>query len=226
MSSSSTRAQLVTRALSLAGRGVELQSEANDWLNDMLRDWALDFKFPSLRKVGVSLTLSAGNSTLDLPSDFGAGMEKQGLLLGDEATPLGEKDFQEFTTLGGFPSSSAGSGRPVFYMVDKNAKKFIFNCVADRAYAVKATYYACPDRIPNTAAGDLQSVWPDNDNIVVQGLIERIYQFTNDAREAGQANKVYHPQSGMFTVWKRQLATMGGTSRVQLSPERFKRVRF
>lgn len=230
MSSSSTRAYIVTRALTLAGRGVELQSEANAWLNDMLKDWALDFKFPSLRKVLVPSTLNMGSQNAPLPADFGAGFDKQGILFGVENLPMSEKTYEEFAFLKGFPQSGTTTGRPQFFMVDRNGGNIIFNSTADQAYPFQQTYFQLPASMPTDSSGDLLHPWPDNDNITIQGLIERIYQYTGDPRELQQWQKVYGPggdeREGMFTKWKRELFTMGGTSRVMPSPERFKFVRF
>jgi hypothetical protein len=218
MSSTSTRYELVIRALQLAGRGVELRSSVEQWLNDILKSWALEYKWPALRKVGSSQTLSAGTSTVSLPSDMGSGMES--LTFGDEKVPLDEYSMDEFVIRGGFPSSGASSGRPSFYTVDREAGLFRFNVAADQNYSFTPIYFKVPDAIAQTSSGDNQTVWVDDDNLVVQGLIQMIYQYTGDQREFAQEQKV----NAMKATLKRGLVPMsGGPARMQLSRVRFKR---
>lgn len=226
MPSSANRYQIVTRALNLSGRGNELRAQANDWLNEMLRDWALDFQYPQLRVVGVAGTLPTGSSTATLPTDFGISFAKQGILFGVEKIPLDEKEYEEFVSLWGFPGSTTSPGRPRFYMVDRNGGNIVFNSVADQSYPFLMTYYKVPADIPTDATGDGQQVWVSSDNVVTQGLIERIYQFTLDEREQTQHQKVYHPEEGLLSKWQRQVAKMGGQNRLQLSPARFRTVRW
>lgn len=226
MPSSASRSQIVTRALSIAGRGAELRASASDWLNEMLRDWSLDFRYPSLRKVGSPLTLPIGSNTVALPADFGAGMEKQGMLFGQENTRLNEKTPEEFSYLGGFPPSGTSNGRPMYYMVDRNAWVFRFNSAADQAYPFIPIYFQVSTDIDTSAAGDNTKVWVENDRLVTQGLVEMIYQFTGDEREEAQHQKVYNPQQGLLAKWQRQVASMGGQNRIMPSPERFKIIRY
>jgi hypothetical protein len=192
----------------------------------MLRDWALDFQYPQLRAVGVSNTLATGVSTAPLPTDFGISFAKQGILFGVEKTPLDEKEYEEFTSLWGFPSSTDSPGRPRFYMVDRNAGNIIFNTIADQAYPFTMTYYRLPADLPTDASGDGNQLWPNNDNVITQGLIEKIYQYTLDEREGAQHQKVYAPEEGLLAKWQRKVASMGGQPRLQLSPARFRSIRW
>lgn len=226
MASASTRSQIVNRALILSGRGVELTSSANEWLNDMLRSWALDFRYPSLRKTGAALTLPIGSSTVSLPADFGAGMEKQGMIFSSSNIPMDEKSYEEFAMLRGIQVGNIVTGQPSFYMVDKVASNFVFNSVADQAYGFIPTYFRAPDTIPTDSSGDNTKVWVDNDELVVEGLIHKIYQYKEDVREQSQFNKLYNPLEGLLSKWQKQVGTMGGTSRVLPSPSRFRLVRF
>lgn len=226
MASASTRSQLVTRALTMAGRGVELTSLANELLNDMLRSWALDFRYPSLRKIGSPLTLALGQSTVALPSDFGAGMEKQGMIIGQSNQPIDEKTYEEFAALRGLQNGTITTGRPSMYMVDKVGENFLFNSTADQAYALTPTYFYVPANLPTDASGDNQKVWVDNDEIVVEGLIHKIFQFKEDVREEVQFNKLYHPVQGLLMKWQKQVGVIGGTGRIMPSPSKFKTIRF
>lgn len=222
MPSTSSRGQIVTDALSLAGRSQELKQSCNQWLNYFLRDVGLTFRFPELRKVGSPQTLAIGQSTAALPADFGAGMEKLGMIFGPDNKPLSEMSYEEFANTNGFPVGGAGSGRPYLYIVDLNARVFRFNGVADQAYLFTPTYFTQPPLLDVATSQDSQSVWLDNDMIAVQGLIWMIYQFTDDPREEAQEARV----DRMLKKWQRETVKMGGTSRVLLSPARFKTIKF
>lgn len=218
MASKSTRYQLVTRALTLAGRDIRLRSEAEQWLNDLLRAWAFEFKYPSLRKTGSVVTLAAGTSYSTLPSDLGAGMDN--LLIGESRLPLYERSMDEFVAALGFNKvQNPATGFPTMYAVDENAGLFRFDRVADKNYDILPIYYSCPDAIPQTPAGDATSVWMDDDQLVVQGLIEIIYQYTGDQREVAQGIKV----DKLKSKYRSGAVPMGGGStRITLARTRFK----
>lgn len=220
MSSTSNRGQIVLRALGLAGRGVEIRDSANEWLDDLLQYWAQTYRFPSLRKIGDAITLSAGTSSVALPSDFGAGMAKLGLLFGTEKVPLSEKTDEEFITLNGF---QAPTGRPIFYMVDKNGGKFVFNTTADKDYTFIPIYFRLPSRIQNGLDGDTEKLWLDSDHLAVQGLIHQIYIFTGDDRELAQERVV---EKILAKVLRSSMQLGGGSARLGLSPERFRSIKF
>lgn len=222
MSSVYTRGQIVTDALALAGRSSELRQSCNQWLNYFLIHVSTTFRFPELRKVGSVQTLSLGTQTAALPADFGNGMEKQGMLFGPDMKPLEEKSYEEFAQNYGFFQTGSGNGRPVQYMVDLNAQVFRFNRSADQNYSFTPVYYmACPLLGVDTAF-DTSKVWLDNDLLAVEGLKWMIYVYTEDPREDKQGAKV----EALINQWKRELVKMGGTSRILLSPARFKNVKF
>lgn len=218
MSSQSTRYEIVTKALSRAGRGMELRHQAETWLNDFLRSCALEFRWPQLKKIGDPITLSAGSSTASLPSDFGAGMDN--LLLGSERTPLDELSMDEFVTHGGFPADTLSSSRPRFYLVDRDQGVFRFGSTADQNYSVTPIYWRLPAAIPTPSSeGDLQKVWLDDDNLVIEGLIQLIYQYTGDQREFVQDQKV---EAKKANIRRGMVPMSGGASRMTLSRSRFK----
>lgn len=221
MSSTVSRGQIVTDALALAGRSSELKQSANSWLNYFLTHVGITFRFPELRKVGTPGTLSIGTQTAALPADLGAGMDKLGMLFGPDMKPLDEKSYEEFAYNNGFFQTNTGNGRPVQYMVDKEAGVFRFNRAADTAYPFTPVYFKTPPTVPTDGSSDNQKVWIDNDLIAIQGLIWMIYQFTEDAREDKQGVLV----EKLLMEWKRELVKMGGVSRVLPSPARFKNVR-
>lgn len=217
MPSRSTRLEIVTRALSLAGRDVRLRTEAEQWLNDMLRDWAFEYKYPCLRKIGSASTLASGQSRAALPADFGAGTDN--LLFGSEKVPIYERDMDEFVQARGFQGDNPTSGRPTAYAVDHVAQEFVFNATADKDYPFIPIYYRCPDAIAQTSEGDSENVWMPNDALVVQGLIEVIYQYTGDQREQPQYQKV----QALKANYRRGVMPMGGgSSRIKLARTRFK----
>lgn len=218
MASKSTRYQLVMRALTLAGRDARLRSEAEQWLNDLLRAWAFEYKYPSLRRTGSVVTLPAGSTTAALPADLGAGMDN--LLIGNDKIPLYEYSMDEFVSNNGFPGVlNPAQGLPSKYAVDENAGLFRFNSTADQNYDLIPIYYASPDPIPQTPAGDAMAVWMDDDQLVVQGLIEIIYQYTGDQREIVQGQKV----DKLKNQYRRGAVPMGGGStRIMLARTRFK----
>lgn len=209
----SIRLEIVQKSLWLAGRDVSLSSSAKDWLNDLLRNWALEYKYPSLRKVGSTLTLAAGSSTVALPTDYGAGMDN--LLFGDEKTPLFEKTGDEFVDLGGFPASTAGNTRPVFYMIDKQASIFRFNSQADKAYSFIPIYFSAPAAITN----DNAFPWFEDDKVLIQGLIGEIYQYTEDPREENQFMKVERLKASFR---RGIISSTGGPKKIRLVSNTFR----
>lgn len=212
MASAATRYDIVIRALKLAGRGVELRSLAEQLLNDMLRQWSREHKYPELKVVGSATPLAQGSQTAPLPTDFGAGMDN--LVFGPEGSPLDEVDMDEFIQRGGMSVQSGTTGRPIFYTIDKNAKLFRFNSPADQAYTFVPIYFKIADTIPQTPTGDATQVFHDNDSLVIQGLIEMIYQYTVDDREFTQHQKV----ESMRAADRRGAGAMtGGPNRIKLS---------
>jgi hypothetical protein len=219
MASAVSRGQIVTDALSLAGRGQELRGPAAGWLNYFLRRIGLTFRFPELRKNGAQQVLSLGLATAPLPSDFGAGMEKLGMAFGINNQPISEYSFEEFAYNNGFPQPP-GTGFSQFYVVDRQAGVFRFNKSADQAYTFTPTYFETPPQVPVDSGSDGLSVWIDNDVIAVEGLVHMIFKFTKDERENAQMQRV----EALLNEWKRETTKLGGTSRVMPSPQRFKRM--
>lgn len=222
MASSSTRAQIVQLALAKAGRGTELTSISNQLLNTLLRHWAITYRFPNLRKVGAQQTLNQGLTTAALPSDFGAGMEKEGMIFGTDAIPLSEKNSEEFSFIGGWPPSTAGSSRPIYYMIDRNAGLFRFNYTADQNYPFTPIYYSCPSDLPTDATGDNLHPWLDSDKLIIEGLVAEIYSYKEDEREFAQEKRV----DRLMEQYRKGMVPSGGNQRIMPSPERFKTVRF
>lgn len=221
MPSSVSRGQIVIDALALAGRGVELKQACNGWLNYALRDVGLTFRFPELRKIGTPQTLGIGQSTSPLPSDFGAGMDKSGLIFGPDSRPLNEISFEEFANSRGFPIPNQ-TGRPLKYIVDLNAGVFRFDNTADQIYSFTPVYFITPPTVPVDLAHDSVPVWIDNDIIAIHSLIWWIFIFTNDERESAQEQRVER----LLNRWKRETVKMGGVARVLPSPARFKNTQY
>jgi hypothetical protein len=149
-------------------------------------------------------------------------MEKSGMIFGADNKPIQEKSFEEFAGLAGFKPTGTGTGRPYFYMVDREAGNFRFGCPADQAYQFTPVYFKKPPLPAVDSSGDSSTVWLDDDMICVQGLMWFIYIFTEDAREQAQEQRVYN----MLLKWQRELIKMGGVSRILPSPARFKNVNF
>lgn len=184
----------------------------------MLRKWSLEYKYPVLRKLGDVQTLSAGSSSLALPLDYGAGIDS--LLLGTERSPLYERSPDEFVQFNGM---SGSNGRPQFYMVDQEAGLIRFNLVSDDSYSVQMIYYKAPaDIAVSDSTGDSQNVWMPDDELVIQGLIQMIYQYANDEREGAQGEIV----KALKGDYRRGCVPMGGgVNKILLSPRAFKRNR-
>lgn len=218
MPSQFNRGQIVQEALRLAGRGQELRESAENWLNMMLGAWALNNRYKELRKVGSEITLLAGASTAALPADFGAGSER--LEFGSDRMPIYELTAAEFMDAGGLRSASIGTGRPMKYMIDDQAGVFRFDRRADQNYGFIPVYFYLPAAIGNGGSYDTQKVWHPSDMVVVQGLVEYIYQFNGDDREFAQGQRV-EKQKGEHLRGTTPIG--GGSSRVTLSPKRFRR---
>ncbi len=221
MSSVISRGQIVSDALSLAGRSTELKSAAAQWLNYFLAHIGTTFRFPELRKNGAQQVLPMGTSTVALPADFGSGMEKQGMIFGADNKPLDERTYEDFASNNGF-QPTPGTGRPFFYIVDREAGVFRFSTNADQAYPFFPVYFKKPPLVDPDPSNDSQKIWLDDDMIAVQGLMWMIYTFTNDEREAAQEARVER----MLVKWIRETVKTGGTSQVLPSPRTFKTVRF
>jgi hypothetical protein len=217
MASEKTRLAIVQLAVAQAGRGPELYDHAKELLNLRLRSWAFESKYNQLRKIGTQITLSAGQITATLPTDFGFGMEN--LLFGAEALPMEELELDEFIARGGFPHASATNGRPTFYTLDKNAGVIRFNTTADQDYPMTPIYYYAPDSISLQSSGDVQKVWFDDEYTLIQALIEDIYQFVSDDREMFQGQKTEAKKAEFKRGTK---AMSGGTPTIRLSGSWFK----
>lgn len=217
MPSSKTRGQIVSTALKLAGRGQELKTLAESCLNSMLRAWAFEKRYPELRKVGAEQTLSAGSWTLSLPADIGAGIDH--IMLGNERTSVNEIEMDEFIDRGFYQQATPTTGRPMVFCTDIESGLIRFNCCADQAYSVIPVYFKLPDDIPEGGSNDNDKVWMANDDAVIQGLIEYIYQYTGDDREGMQSQKA-EAKKGSY-----RRGTIGsGVARLQLSRNRFRRI--
>lgn len=217
MSSSYTRLEIVQLAVAQGGRGSELYEHAKNCLNLLLRSWAFSSKYEQLKKVGDSISLATGTSTVDLPEDFGFGMDN--LLLGDERQALPEVDMDEFVRLGGFPKVGASTARPRFYMIDKNAGVIRFNCSAKADYDIIPIYYSVPANLPTTSTGDDDNVWFDDDHTLIQALVELIFQFNGDVREFNQSARA-QALKGEFNRGTKSMS--GGVSTLKLSSRHFK----
>lgn len=222
MASSATRYQIVTRALTRAGRGVELRGIAEEMLNDLLRMIAGDYKFPELRKQGAEITLAAGSQTASLPSDFGAGMDS--MLFGDERKLMLEKMPDEFYQNGGVqPALNGATGRPNFYIVDKEAGLFRFNTISDKAYSFIPIYFKMPPDIATPDQdGDDEYPWFSDNETLIQGLILSIYQYTSDVREQVQEAK-FERYMGKYK--QGSVPPGGGVSRILPARSRFRKLR-
>ncbi len=214
MSTSTNRLSIVQRALKQAGRGVEIRAHVNELLNVMLRSWAIESKYPQLRKIGAALTLNAGANTVSLPSDFGFGMDN--LMFGDERRPLIEQDADAFMLGGGIEDINATAARPTGYMIDKQADQIRFNRTAEKAYSMIPVYFFLPAGLTS----DTEFPWYDDDMIVEQGLVAMIYQYTEDEREISQFQKVV----SLKKEFRRGIIPlMGGSTKMRLAKSTFKR---
>lgn len=217
MGSRSTRADIVSRALQLSGRGQELKLLGNALLNDKLRSCALKFKYKPLMAIGSALTLNMGLSTSALPSDYGAGMAN--LLFGDKKKPLEERELDEFIDNNGFKGISNANGEPTFYYVDKNGSNFVFNYSADQNYSFIPIYYQMSPVYAEDGTGDNLTVWYEDDDALVQLLIHRFYQYLGDSREQYQAGVAEKADAD----YRRGIApNQGGSARIRLSRSTFR----
>lgn len=223
MSSSLSRYELVVESLTRAGRGVELRTLAEGMLNRMLRQWASEYKYPVLRKVSTGFTLPAGSQFLSLPSDFGAGMDSLRIGYGAEKKRgIYEVQADEFFVKYGVDSTNLG--QPSEYMVDEQSNRIIFSSVADKEYSIDLIYFYLPaDIAVENQDGDSSKVWMKDDELVIQGLIEKVYQYNQDIREEKQHMLVEQMKAGYR---RGSVPPGGGNTRVMLSRKRFKTRRF
>lgn len=217
MPSQYNRGTIVDNALSLAGRSNELKQPCNQWLNFALRDLGLTYRFPELRKIGAQSALPMGQNTVALPTDFGAGMAKMGMIFGPDNKPIEEVNDIEFVINRGIPLPGS-VGRPRRYIVDREAGVFRFDMPADQAYPFTPIYFKNPPLLDVSTSDDTKFIWLDDDMIAVHMLIWWIYVFTEDAREDKQEARVRQ----MLTRWERETQKLGGTSRILPSPSKFK----
>jgi hypothetical protein len=217
MASQLSRIEIVRQAVALAGRGSEMYPTARTLLNTILRSLALRAKHPALRKTGTEITLAAGSTTVELPSDFGAGSDH--LIFGSDRKPIFELGSDEFVDRGGFPSNSAGNGRPTAYIVDLNAGVYRFNVAADQAYGFIPIYFCVPEAIDEDSNGDTEKPWYRNDETLVEGLLWRLYTYLQDVREDTQKAKF---EQAVAADLRGSVPMNGGVSRIRLNPARFR----
>lgn len=222
MPSSLSRYDIVVEALTRAGRGIELRSLAEGMLNRMLRQWAFEYKYPELRKIAAVSALVSGANSAQLPADFGAGVEK--LSLGSDQqsfAPLTEMAADDFFQLyQPTDVNQRGAGAPTTFYVDRSNNQLFFNAFTDRSYAVSLIYYAVPADIEiGSSLGDQSKVWMSDDELVIQGLIAKIYQYNQDIREKEQVMYV----EALKNSYRRGTVPSGaGTNRIRLSRRRFR----
>lgn len=184
MPSASTRIEIVQRAVKQAGRSAEIYAHAKELLNDLLRGCAYNNRYKILKKVGAQLVLPAGSDTLALPVDFGAATDS--LIFDDTALPLIEFELDDFVERGGFQRVGVSSNRPSFFMTDTNARLWRFGSVADKNYTFTPVYFVVPENIPVEQSSDQEKVWYENDEAIINGLIWKIFGYTDDVREQAQ----------------------------------------
>lgn len=221
MTANTTRAAIVNKSLQRAGRGNELKSLANEMLNDVLHDLAYTGKYPVLHKIGALTSLPPSTSTVALPSDFGIGMDS--LAFDDQIVPLVEYTKEEFADAGFMKTSINTTGRPVAYTIDLEGGLIRFDVISNIAYTFIPIYYKIPDAIPLDATGDNFKPWFPNDLVLVQKLIAEIYQFTEDPREIAQDAKA---DKKLAEYQRANFKISGGSSRLRLAPQIFRRRQF
>lgn len=217
MPSSLGRLEIVEVAVKQAGRSAELYAHSKLLLNNLLRNRALSKKYRVLKKIGTTITLVQGADTVDLPTDFGAAFES--ILPLDGSQPIIELESADFTERGGFHRSGSTTGCPIFCMVDREAGKVRFNCVANKNFDLQPIYYKLPAPYTLDSTDDNTKVWYEDDEALIEGLIARIYQYTDDPREGGQVTK--------FEAWDGQYRAgttpiQAGSSRIRLAKSTFR----
>lgn len=217
MSSATTRLEIVQRAVKQAGRSAELYAHAKELLNDLLRGAALANRYKVLRKVGSAMTLSTGTQTVALPADFGCATDN--LLFGNENFPLTEFELDDFIERGGFPAVGTANSRPNFYTTDVESKVWRFAASADVDYQFIPVYFKLPPNYLLSALDDNTLLWYENDDAIVEGLIWKIYKYTDDAREFAQ-KQLWDQLDGQYR--RGTMPIQGGASKVRLSPGAFR----
>lgn len=217
MASSSTRLEIVQRAVKQVGRSAELYSHGKELLNDLLRGAALANRYKVLRKFGSTQTLSIGSQTVSLPSDFGVGTES--LVFSDTSVPISEVDLDDFVEGGGIPAYGTSGGRPTNFMTDKEAGVWRFNRAADRAYSFTPIYYKLPEAYALDSTDDNTQIWYEDDQAIIEGLKWKLFAYTDDVREVNQ----YRLWEQLDAQYRRGTQVIhGGMARVRLSPARFR----
>ena len=119
---------------------------------------------------------------------------------------------------GCFQPTGASTGRPTAYFVDKNARVIRFNCAANKVYSVSGGYYQKPLPYAVDSTDDNTKLGYSDDATIVEGLIQKVYQYTNDQREFVQDQK-FRSMDGEYR--RGNMPMSGGVQRVRLS-SRFK----
>jgi hypothetical protein len=121
----------------------------------------------------VNATMTAGDSTVGLPSDF---LEMRDLFVeGNPRMPVSYLTPSSFTR----DVNSNYSGKPIYYTM--RGVEFEFGPVPDAAYELQMVYYAKPDALSNTNPSNaFMAKCPDA--LLYGSLVEAEPYLMNDAR--------------------------------------------
>lgn len=207
MPSASTRLEIVQRAVSMAGRGPELNAMGKQLLNDLLRGRALKVRYKQLRRT-EPLTLVMGQDYVALPTLASGMIEK--FLLGPEKQEIAEMDTDDYK-----PSvTGAQNARPSHFTVDQDARTIRFNTTPDQNYSVELTHYFIPAAYALDDTDDNTKIWYSDDEVIIEGLMSKLYSFLKDEREFLQEQRWLR----LDGEYRRGIAPIqAGSSRIRLS---------
>lgn len=209
-----TRDEIILSALRKAGN-TSLVMNAREWLNNLLDRLYDEYKFSFLEKTEDG-TLSSGQTSVNLPSDFLDLWNRRGLRLEDPTTGatnpltlLVPDQFDEIVN----PSLSGEPSHAIVDLADESWRPYP---VANRGFTYHLRYKYTPGRL----TGNTVPLFP-NDKILVQGVFAEALDYAADERAKPEyvvLQKMIDRYTGRFN----RSPNRGGV--VLLSPSVFKRV--
>lgn len=171
-----TRLEIITEAVLMAGRS-DLLSEGRKWLNLVLERIYKNWDWHWLEKSSTGLALVDGGS---IPTDYRAAKNAY-VINNGQRVPVTFIDTDEYDYRN---QNATAVGMPRYAYHDYESGTFKFWPHPDKSYTWDLRYYkfpTLPTYADNTADGQTP-LWPDDANVLIQGVYAKALQYQDDTR--------------------------------------------